>query len=573
MSSLMHEPIVYDPRRLPVGYSDFSDLIRHQLDFVDKTLFIKEVFDNTGTQVSVITRPRRFGKTLNLSMLHYFLASEIRGQATQRLFDGLKIAASDPAYLSHQGKYPVIFVSFKDIKGKDFASAYAILEHLLSALYSEHYYLLSSTQLLEKEKKIFSSIMEKESNPAEIGYSLRDLSHYLHRHFGIKPWILIDEYDTPIQSGYLNGYYEEIVGLIRTMFSAALKDNPSLEKSVITGILRISKESLFSGANNIRVYSILEKEYSEHFGFTEAEVDGLLEKYRLAERSPRIRDWYNGYQIGSTIIYNPWSLINCIQNGGLLKPYWVNTSGNDLVKHLLARGDLRVKTDLEAIIHHESITALVSENMVFGDLEKDRNAMWSLLLFCGYFKPIHIEYKNGLIQCELAVPNQEIMALYHHLIQGWLSEPLGAQYLDFLLSLTEGRVEEFIDRLQQYLIQTLSIFDATGREPEKFYHGFVLGMMVSLSDTHEVKSNHESGYGRYDVMLIPKDIEQLGIVIEFKTVRDEKIDLKSAAAEALQQIEHRAYATELKQRGLQRILKMGLAFRNKEVTMQTQFDV
>jgi Predicted AAA-ATPase/PD-(D/E)XK nuclease superfamily len=565
MSHLVDEPIVHDPRRLPVGYSQFPALIQHRLDFIDKSLLIKEVFDNTGTQVSVITRPRRFGKTLNLSMLQCFLAAEVMGEPTQALFNGLKIATLGDQYMQHQGKYPVIFVSFKDIKGRDFASAYALLECLLVELYREHRYLLSSTQLSEQDKQFFLSILEEKLNPAKIGYALRYLSHYLHAHTGVKPWILIDEYDTPIQSGYLSGYYEEMVGLIRTMFGLALKDNPSLEKSVVTGILRISKESLFSGANNIRVYSLLEKEYSEHFGFTETEVQDLLNKYQLAERSAHIRNWYNGYQIGDTVIYNPWSLINCIQNKGLLKTYWINTSSNDLVKHLLSRGDLGVKTDLESIIRNESITALVSESMVFNDLEKDKDAIWSLLLFCGYFKVTHIEYKRSKFQCELAVPNQEILALYQDIVLGWLSEPLGREYLNFLLSLTEGRVEEFMDRLQRYLIQTISIFDATGREPEKFYHGFVLGMMVSLSDTHDVKSNHESGYGRYDVMLIPKDTEQLGIVIEFKTVRDEKIDLKSAATDALQQIEQRAYAAELNQRGIQQVLKMGLAFRNKEI--------
>jgi Predicted AAA-ATPase/PD-(D/E)XK nuclease superfamily len=565
MSSLIHEPIVYDPRRLPVGYSQFPDLIRHRLDFVDKTLLIKEIFDNIGTQVSVITRPRRFGKTLNLSMLQCFLASEVQREPTQRLFDGLKISALGDEYMQYQGKYPVILISLKDVKGNDYQAAYAYLCCLLAEVYGAHRYLLSSAQLTSEEKQLFLAILERKASPASVGYSLRHLSNYLHRHTGVKSWILIDEYDTPIQSAYLNNYYSEMIALIRTLLGLALKDNPSLEKSVITGILRISKESLFSGANNIQVYSIFDKEYSEYFGFTEAEVEELLKKYNLEQRSLQIRNWYNGYRMGETVIYNPWSLIHCIKKEGLLKPYWVNTSGNDLVKHLLARGDQRVKTDLETIIHNESITALVSENMIFNDLEKDRNAMWSLLLFCGYFKPIHIEYKNDFIQCELAVPNQEIMALYRGLVEGWFRESLGGQYLDFLLSLTEGRVEEFMDRLQQYLIQTISIFDATGREPEKFYHGFVLGMMVSLSDTHEVKSNHESGYGRYDVMLIPKDHEQLGVVIEFKTVRDEKVDLKSAATEALRQVEQRAYATELEQRGIHHILKMGLAFRNKDV--------
>lgn len=552
--------------RYPIGYSDFSEIIRHKLDFVDKTLFIKEVFDNVNTQVTVITRPRRFGKTLNLSMLRYFLAPEVYGQSTQGLFKGLKIAQLGDQYMQYQGQYPVIFVTFKDMKGSDYPTVYASLCNLIFQLYDEHRYLLSSAALAEDEKRLFLNILEKKADPDGISYSLRNLSSYLYKHTGIRPWILIDEYDTPIQSGYLNDYYEPMVGIIRTMFGVALKDNPFLERSMITGILRISKESLFSGVNNIKVCSILDNRYSEHFGFTELEVEQILRKTNLFDHYASIRNWYNGYQIGRSVIYNPWSLINCVQEGGLLKPYWVNTSGNDLVKHVLARGSRLVKMNLELIIHHESITALINENMVFGDLAKDSSSMWSLLLFCGYLKVIHMEYKNTKIQCELAVPNQEIMALYREVIYGWLGEPMGEQYLEFLLSLTEGRVEEFTDYLQKYLLETISIFDITGHEPEKFYHGFVLGMMVSLADTHEVKSNHKSGYGRYDVMLIPKDIEQLGIVIEFKTVRsNDPMDLTEAAQEALQQIEQRAYAVELKQRGIQHILKMGLAFRNKQV--------
>ena len=284
------------------------------------------------------------------------------------------------------------------------------------------------------------------------------------------------------------------------------------------------------------------------------------------DRSSAIREWYNGYQIGGATIYNPWSLVNCIYEKGALQPYWVNTSGNDLIRHLLARGDEQIKMDLESIIHGESVTALIDENMVFGDLENNRSALWSLLLFSGYFKVLHTEQKESRLQCELLVPNREIMSLYRDVIRGWLGQAIGyEQYLAFLLSLTEGRVDEFSHRLQKYLLVTFSIFDATEKNPEKFYHGFVLGMMVSLSETHEVKSNRESGYGRYDVMLIPKDIEQLGIILEFKTVLDENTTLLIAAEQAIQQINDRHYVAELQNRGFHRILKMGLAFRGKKV--------
>ncbi len=560
--------------RWPIGGSDFAEMVDKRLDFVDKTLFIKEIFDNPGIKVTVITRPRRFGKTLNLSMLRCFLAAEVDGHSTQHLFKGLKIAELGDSYLQYQGKYPVIFISFKDVKDHDYESTYENLCHLIANVYNEHYYLLSSLQLTASEKKVFLSIAESSASPAMIRDSLADLSRYLYKHHGVKPWLLIDEYDSPIQAGYLHGYYHSIIQVMRGLFGSVLKDNRFVEKVIITGILRVSKESLFSGVNNIKVYSTFNTEYSEHFGFTEPEVEGLLQKANLKQCYTQIRQWYNGYQMGNSIIYNPWSVINCLQEKGLIRLYWANTSGNDLVKHLLAHGDETIKKELETIIQGDSITALIDENLVFSDLEKNRDGLWSMLFFCGYLKATHTEFKEGKIQCELASPNQEITALYRDIIRGWLSEPLGyTQYLEFLLSLTEGRVEEFADRLQRYLIQTLSIFDTTGREPGKFYHGFVLGMMVTLSETHEIKSNYESGYGRYDVMLIPKDREQLGIILEFKTVREKKTPLKKAAQDALQQIIQRQYAAQLHQQGIHNILQMSLAFRGKQVFVLPELPV
>jgi Predicted AAA-ATPase/PD-(D/E)XK nuclease superfamily len=559
--------------QLPLGYSDFAEIIEKKFHFVDKTLFIKEILDSS-IQAMLITRPRRFGKTLNLSMLRYFLAPEVSGRPTQHLFQGLKINEMGDAYMQHQGQYPVIFLTLKDIKSNTYEQTYAQISRQIACLYQEHCYLLSSEKLSQYEQEEFLSILEERSTPVTLGYSLCLLCAYLYRHYGAKPWLLIDEYDTPIHAGFLNGYYPDIVQFIRDLFGAALKDNIYLEKAVITGILRISKESLFSGANNVISYSVLDEKYSEYFGFTEAQVEQLLKESQLYDHYPDIREWYNGYQMGQTTIYNPWSLSNCIDRKGLLKLYWVNTSSNDLIRYLLARGDRSLKMYLEAIIAHQSITALIDENMIFGDLEKSSEAIWGLLLFSGYFKVIHAERKEDKMQCELIAPNREILFLYQGIVKDWLSQPLGnTRYLEFLLSLTEGRMAEFTDRLQRYLLETMSIFDATGREPEKFYHGFVLGMMVSLSETHEVKSNHESGYGRYDVMLIPKDREQLGVILEFKTVRDPEMDLKQAAQDALRQIAQRRYAAELQQLGIERILQLGLAFRGKQVAVLAEGDI
>jgi len=554
---------------LPIGYSNFADVIHNQLDFVDKTLFIKEIFDNIETKVSVITRPRRFGKTLNLSMMRYFLAKQVHGQSTENLFQGLKITEFGDQYMRHQGQYPVIFITLKDLKENTYPLAYANLCFLLSQIYNDHEYLLSSHKINNEEKQIFQAVHTRQASPEIINSSLHLLTKLIYKHSGVKPWLLIDEYDTPIQTAYLNDYYNPMIDLMKKIFSTSLKDNDFLNAAVITGILRVSKESLFSGMNHIKIYSIFDNNYSDCFGFTEEEVKSLLVKAGTTQIYDKIRYWYNGYQIGNSVIYNPWSLVNCLQNEGLLKPYWVNTSDNGLIKYLLSRSNQVIKQDLETIIRGESITSIIDENLIFPDIDKNSLSIWSLLLFTGYLKVTHQEAKDSKIQCELAAPNQEILFLFQDIIREWLTDPLGDEYLNFLLSLTEGRVAEFSDRLQRYLLATISQFDASGQEPEKFYHGLILGMIVCLSETHEIKSNRESGYGRYDVMLIPKDITQLALILEFKSVRDEKSDLRKSAEEALQQIRRQNYAAELFQRGFKNILIMGLAFRGKKVEVFT----
>ena len=357
-----------------------------------------------------------------------------------------------------------------------------------------------------------------------------------------------------------------MISFMRGVLGGVLKSNSYLEKSVITGILRVAKESLFSGLNNVKIYSLLSSEYSEYFGFTEAEVIEVLEKAGLSDRYAGIRLWYNGYKMGETTVYNPWSLAHSVNKGGLLQPYWINTSDNALVKDLLARSDDQVKMQLESLVQNESISAMIDENLVFGDLNRSDSALWSLLLFSGYLKVLHAERKDDRVQCELLPPNYEVASLYRGIIRGWLSDPLGYEgHLIFLLSLTEARVDEFTRRLQKYLLQTASVFDVTGHEPEKFYHGLVLGMIVGLSETHEVHSNRESGYGRYDVLLIPKDPQQWGIILEFKVATES--DLNVSAQDALAQIQRRDYATSLRQKGLENILQMGLAFKGKEVAV------
>ncbi len=553
---------------LPLGHDNFRKLIDYRLDFVDKSLFIQEILDDRGTNVAVITRPRRFGKTLNLSMLHYFLAAEAYGKSTQGLFDGLKIAALGEKYMQHQGQYPVIFLTLKDVRDHSFDIAKEKLGLLLAEVYREHSYLLHSPHLEATDKQFFNTILGGTNQQSLLEKSLASLTRYLFQHYGKSPWLLIDEYDTPMHSAFLHHYYDEMISLIRGLFGAALKSNPYLEKAVITGILRISKESLFSGLNNIQVYTLLQTQYSEYFGFTETEVASLLQEAHLESRSEAIRDWYNGYQCGNTIIYNPWSMVQCIHAQGELRPFWVNTSSNDLIKHLLAQGDATLKANLELLLKGKAIEAVIEETIIFADLARDNNAFWNLMLFSGYLKAISTTRVDDRIKAQLASPNREISSLYRGIIQAWFADSLGySNYQSFLQSLVQGKVEEFILRLQDCLRTTLSFFDVTGLNPEKFYHGFVLGLMISLQDTYEIQSNKEGGYGRFDVMLIPKDLTQLGIVLEFKTVRDLNTSLTAAAEEALRQIINRDYAQILRSKNIQRILQLGLAFRHKEVAV------
>jgi len=550
--------------KLPIGYDNFAEIINSNLDFIDKSLFIKEVLDN-HIKVSVITRPRRFGKTFNLSMLHHFLAWEIKGQSTRSLFNGLKITELEE-YMQHQGQYPVVAITFKDIKNLDFETAYQKICDLIGDVYNEHNYLLSSPHLSTRDKTYFQKVLDSNPPQATLEESLKKLTEYLFKHYGKQPWLLIDEYDSPIHAAFFHGYYDRMVALIRGLLGSALKGNEFVKRAVVTGIMRVSKESLFSGVNNVIIYSMLNSKYGEYFGFTESEVSNLLEKSGLTHLTDKIRQWYNGYQIKNITLYNPWSILNCLDNQGELKPYWVNTSDNVLLKQLLARCNAQMKMELESLLLNETISAPVDENIVFGELEKNSGSLWSFLIATGYLKAIHIQWKEAEQQCELAIPNQEIFALYRKLIKDWLGTSFGyEQYLTFILSLTQGLINDFAQYLQKYLLETASYFDSSGTEPEKFYHGFVLGLMVTLSESHEIQSNRESGFGRYDVMLIPKDPEQLGIILEFKTVREPDADLKQAAIKAVEQITQRRYEITLKQKGIHRMVKVGLAFRGKEV--------
>ncbi|CAN5289092.1 AAA family ATPase [soil metagenome] len=566
---------------LPIGYDNFGSIIEKKLHFVDKSLFIKEVLLD-APQVTVITRPRRFGKTLNLSMLRYFLSDQILGKPTKDLFNGLKIQEEQELCLQHQGKYPVIFVTLKEIKDGRFEIAYKRLKTLMSNLYSEHAELLSSEKLSAQQKKIYNLIVAREADEIDLSDAFKNLCHYLFLHHGVKPWLLIDEYDTPLQSSYTHQYYGQMIELIRGLFSAALKGNEFLDRAVITGILRVfSKESIFSGVNNLKVYSLLHSQYSQYFGFTEAEVKELLVMAKLEPLLNDIRSWYNGYLFGDTLVYNPWSIINCIQDEGKLIPYWVNTSGEQLIREIIIGSREEFKTGFEALLRGETIERLINENMVFGDLRKNEMAAWSLLLMAGYLKVVaQQDTERGLI-CTLDIPNREIRRLYGQIIEQWLANGHGLTwYSEFVERLLTGKLDLFEYDLKRILQETISYND-TAKDPEIFYHGFMMGLTISVhyDSRYELSSNRESGYGRYDYLIFSKDKDRPSVLLEFKRVDAvknlEKLEeaLNQAASDALTQIDNQGYVAEAKQRGANQILKVGLAFCDKRFVMMHTLEV
>ncbi len=559
--------------KMPIGQSDFRLLIQDQCYFVDKSLFIQEILEDT--QIILITRPRRFGKTLNLSMLRYFFSKEVDDQETARLFEGLNIQQASEEIRQHQGQYPVIFLTFKDLKCTSFEETYQDFCRLIASSYKEHRYLLQSELLALDEKKEYQSILEKEASPSSLRYSLKTLSEYLYRYHKKAPIILIDEYDTPIQSGYLNNYYEKIVELFRPFFGSALKDNPHCFKAVLTGILRVSKESLFSGLNNLEVYSVIHPKYGQYFGFTEEEVQRLLEQAGLRDQSLAIRHWYNGYQIGNHTVYNPWSLLNCVKNEGLLKRYWLNTSDNVLVKECLYRSGLIHKAVFEQLLLGQTISCTIDESIVFPDLKhlnNDPSVVLSFLLMAGYFKVVSVRYTEDGTHGQLAIPNIEIRGLYGELIKTWLVQ--GQQHItisEFLGQLLQGDIYAFEESFRFLLENTISVHDLS-KEPEAFYHGFMIGLTAHIQahPDYELRSNRESGYGRYDYLILSKDPRKPTLLIEFKQVhvstketKKIKATLEAAAQDALKQIEEKGYDREAHHCGCSNILKIAIAFCGK----------
>lgn len=552
---------------LPIGISDFKLLIEGGYVYVDKTLFIRELIE-IGAQVTLIPRLRRFGKTLNLSMLRYFF--EKSSSDTSHLFSSLNIW-KDPKYRQLQGQFPVIFLSLKDVKCLSWEETFEKFRQLIASEFERHRYLLEGDVLSPTEKDSFQLILEVGGNKALYECSLNLLTKWLHRYYNKRAILLIDEYDTPAHSAYLGGFYDTLISFLRNWLSAGLKDNSCLERGVLTGILRIAKESVFSGLNNLKSVTILNESFQDKFGFLESEVKILLEKYELAHQLPAIREWYNGYRIGSCGgIYNPWSVLTCISEGGKLLPYWVNTSDNGLMKQLITKGGEDLKSEIEVLLRDGIVEKTIEDGIIFTSLDNSPAAVWSLLLFSGYVTLASTPVYGR--PCQLRIPNVEVGELYRSMVLEWFEKSIHlSKYRLLLNSLVSGDIETFSLIFQDFLVSALSVFDVADDEPEKVYHAFILGMLLGLRENYEVKSNRESGYGRYDVMLIPKNSQDLGIIMEFKKISPyEQTDLDSAAASALKQIKDKNYQQELRDRGIRRILYMGLAFQGKRVLISSQ---
>ena len=555
-------------KSLPIGISDY---VRAQSEYyyVDKTLLIKEFLDRRPL-VSLFTRPRRFGKTLNMDMLRVFF--EISDEDTSRYFADKAIWNCGEEYRAYQGKYPVIFLTFKDVKFDTWEATIDKIRGLLQEEYGRHQELLDSEKLSQYEKIYFTKILDSSANEVELTSALERLSKMLAAHYGKAPIIIIDEYDTPIQEGYSKDFYDEIIGFMRNFFSGAFKDNKNLSYGFLTGILRIAQESIFSGLNNLSVNTVMDEEYDSFFGFTSDEVKKMLEYYGMSKKESELKDWYDGYLFGSEEIYNPWSVINYISRGGIPQAYWVNTGKNEILEDLLKVATDDITERLYALLHGERIIARIDQNVVYSSLTEEPANIYSLLLVAGYLKAPKKEMQaDGSYLCEVSIPNREIAAVYkseilsHFLQVGVITRNTANKIAE---SLYANDYKKLQNAVAEYMDKSISFYDGG---TEGFYHGLMLGLIALMDNQYKIKSNRESGDGRYDICLIPREEKYPGIIMELKW--KEKLSeaaLVSLAEEALVQIDELRYDSELTEDGIADIIKFGIAFSGKKVCIKTK---
>ncbi len=560
-------------KKVAIGVQNFNDFIEKQYFYIDKTLFIKEWWDG-GDVVTLITRPRRFGKTLTMSMVEQFFSVDYAERGD--LFQGLAIWEYND-YRKSQGTYPVISLSFANIKETNYQTTKERICQLLTNLYIKYTFLKESDVLTDADRGFFDRILAKDMRDSDATLALYQLSNYLYRYYGKKVIILLDEYDTPMQEAYVNGYWQELVAFTRSMFNSTFKTNPWLERAIMTGITRVSKESIFSDLNNLEVVTTTSDKYATAFGFTEEEVFAALEENDMGSEKEEVKRWYDGFIFGNhPDIYNPWSILNFLDKGKY-GTYWANTSANSLVGKLLREGNRQIKEKFETLLQGGIIKTPIDEQIVYDQLDDNESAIWSLLLASGYLKALSYERPelaeyDANIQYELTLTNYEVMRMFRGMVRGWFNRA-DEDYNDFVKAMLQDDLDAMNAFMNDMALELFSSFDSgkkpSRRAPERFYHGFVLGLLVDLQSRYIVTSNRESGFGRYDVMLEPRNPEMDdALILEFKTCNKASEEtLKDTVAAALQQIEDKKYAAGLMKRGIpkERIRCYGFAFEGSKI--------
>lgn len=560
-------------KALPIGVDNFQEVIAEGYCYVDKTMLIKELLDLKG-KVNLFTRPRRFGKTLNLSMLRYFFedtADKEKNARNRRLFHGLKIMEAGEEYVRQMGMYPVINLNLKSAKQPSFSSAYAKIRQEIAEEFKRHYHVLESDSVDPEDKNLFQKIASGEGDYDHYSGALKFLSKCLCQATGKKTVILVDEYDVPLENAYFKGFYEDMVDFIRSLFESALKTNDYLQFAVITGCLRISRESIFTGLNHLRIISVLDERYSEHFGFTEPEVLRMMTDYGVERRFGTMKEWYDGYAFGNTEVYNPWSVINylydlCANVDSFPRPYWINTSSNNIVKDMIRRADRETKGQIETLLGGGTLDMQVHEEVTYEDMRGKGENLWNFLYFTGYLTKEEIYFKDKYIMLKVRIPNTEITTIYENTIMDWMNERIGKEdFQDFYSAMEQGDAAKMGEILSGQLFSTISFYDSA----ENFYHGFLAGIL-SQSEKYLVKSNREAGGGRADIMVKSPSLRGRAFVLEVK-ISDSINELEADAERALEQVYEKKYMDELYAEGYKKVGCYGISFYRKDCEVRFGF--